>query len=246
MTDDERAEMLARAIDELIRGIEEPEASHGLEDEELDALLEVARDRLESGRAAQQEAASYEADIWNELKGRLSPGQPSPLDIDLPRDQHDALSDIIALRMRMAREVLDLAESHRDEVWARLESRLATGLGGAPPPSADGVPIDGASEAEVEAITRRSLARLAEIASDPLHIRFKERLKRDVSAATHHIEPAPPSRTLSPLLLISTAILILVVAIIGLVALTGLDDIPALQVAGSLVGGSPDGAGTPP
>ncbi len=35
------------------------------------------------------------------------------------------LRDVIGLRMQLAREVLDLAEEHRDEVWVRLRSRIS-------------------------------------------------------------------------------------------------------------------------
>lgn len=37
----------------------------------------------------------------------------------------DSLRDVIGLRMQLAREALDLAEDHRDEVWARLRSRIS-------------------------------------------------------------------------------------------------------------------------
>ncbi len=36
----------------------------------------------------------------------------------------DNLRDVIGLRMQLAREALDMAEGHRDEVWARLRSRI--------------------------------------------------------------------------------------------------------------------------
>ena len=36
----------------------------------------------------------------------------------------DNLRDVIGLRMQLAREALDMAEEHRDEVWARLRSRI--------------------------------------------------------------------------------------------------------------------------
>ena len=44
----------------------------------------------------------------------------------------DSLRDVIGLRMQLAREALDLAEEHRDEVWARLRSRIS-GLEDSPP-----------------------------------------------------------------------------------------------------------------
>lgn len=37
----------------------------------------------------------------------------------------DNLRDVIGLRMQLARQVLDLAEEHRDEVWTRLRSRIS-------------------------------------------------------------------------------------------------------------------------
>jgi hypothetical protein len=37
----------------------------------------------------------------------------------------DNLRDVIGLRMQLAREVLELAEEHRDDVWARLRSRIS-------------------------------------------------------------------------------------------------------------------------
>ncbi len=37
----------------------------------------------------------------------------------------DNLRDVIGLRMQLAREALELAEEHRDEVWARLRSRIS-------------------------------------------------------------------------------------------------------------------------
>ncbi|HEY5625001.1 MAG TPA: hypothetical protein VIT93_00780 [Dehalococcoidia bacterium] len=37
----------------------------------------------------------------------------------------DNLRDVIGLRMQLSREVLDLAEEHRDEIWARLRSRIS-------------------------------------------------------------------------------------------------------------------------
>ncbi len=54
----------------------------------------------------------------------------------------DNLRDVIGLRMQLAGEILELAEEHRDEVWARLRSRISeldgdpdTGAETAQPPS---------------------------------------------------------------------------------------------------------------
>ncbi len=48
----------------------------------------------------------------------------------------DDLRDVIGLRMQLSREVLDLAEEHRDEVWERLRSRIS-GLEDIPDTGAD-------------------------------------------------------------------------------------------------------------
>ena len=37
----------------------------------------------------------------------------------------DNLRDVIGLRMQLAREALEMAEEHRDEVWVRLRSRMS-------------------------------------------------------------------------------------------------------------------------
>lgn len=48
----------------------------------------------------------------------------------------DNLRDVIGLRMQLASEILELAEEHRDEVWARLRSRIS-GLDGDPDTGAE-------------------------------------------------------------------------------------------------------------
>jgi hypothetical protein len=48
----------------------------------------------------------------------------------------DDLRDVIGLRMQLSREVLDLAEEHRDEVWEHLRSRIS-GLADIPDTGAD-------------------------------------------------------------------------------------------------------------
>ncbi len=64
----------------------------------------------------------------------------------------DNLRDVIGLRMQLAREVLDLAEEHRDEVWARLRSRIS-GLEDVP--DGDAVTEDTAPSARPDGPERR-------------------------------------------------------------------------------------------
>ena len=56
----------------------------------------------------------------------------------------DNLRDVIGLRMQLAREALEMAEEHRDEVWVRLRSRMS-GLEDGPE-----------ADAETERATRRA------------------------------------------------------------------------------------------
>ena len=66
----------------------------------------------------------------------------------------DNLRDVIGLRMQLAREVLDLAEEHRDEVWARLRSRIS-GLEDVP--DGDAVAEDTAPSAGQDGPERRRI-----------------------------------------------------------------------------------------
>jgi hypothetical protein len=50
------------------------------------------------------------------------------------------LRDVIGLRMQLAREALDMAEEHRDEVWARIRSRIDGPEDGADPDAEAGRP----------------------------------------------------------------------------------------------------------
>jgi hypothetical protein len=253
MTDEERAEQLARAIDDLIRDVESPDTSHGLNDDELEALLDVARDRLEAGQAYRDHADAHESEVWERLTDRLVFQTPSSPDIDIPPESNDALRDIIALRMQMSREVLDIAESHRDEVWGRLQSRMGMMDPGAPAPGAGEIPIEAQSDDEIEAITRRSLARLAEIASDPAHNRFRERLKRDVHAAAYSpLATVEPARRVDMRLMVGAALVVaLTAAIVAPLPITGVDGHPAFQFAESVathigIGGANGASAAPP
>ncbi len=71
MNEDERADWLARAIEDLIRGDPPMEPPPGLDRSELDALTRVARARLERGRVSAHEALRYEKQVWQEVLSRL-------------------------------------------------------------------------------------------------------------------------------------------------------------------------------
>ena len=138
MNEEERAEWLARAMDDLLKKRPAPERPAGFEDEELDSLLRVARVRLESAQIAAHSGLQYEGAIWQKVIERLenaaaNHAETAPDPFELARAQaNDAesagelaeLSDIAGLRQRLAREAMSFAEAHRDSVWRTVESRI--------------------------------------------------------------------------------------------------------------------------
>lgn len=146
MNEQERAEWLARALDNLLGRDSRPADPPGLEDEEIASLLRVAHARLEQSQAVAHAGLQHEAQVWQEVLARLQKGaataadpQASPeettdagefADADDPEPIAEAeLDEIVHLRRRMAQDFFALAEAHREEVWQRLQTRLE----GAPP-----------------------------------------------------------------------------------------------------------------
>jgi hypothetical protein len=130
MTSDERADWLARAIDEILRHGEPPAAPDGLDQAELSSLLDAARLRRDAAEAARLRSADHESEVWKRLIERLTlsqesaPRRSSKRTKGPPADEDGELRQVIGMRMQIAREALDLAEEHRDEVWERVKSRL--------------------------------------------------------------------------------------------------------------------------
>ena len=122
MNERERAEALARAIDELIRGAQSPEPE--FHDEELRSLLRVAGARLQQSSQAILKAADHETEVWSRLVDRLQSTE-TPQDAGEPRAEGDEVGGAVAARRQMAEEVHQLAEKHRDEVWRRVQERIA-------------------------------------------------------------------------------------------------------------------------
>ncbi len=145
MNEDERAEWLARAIEDLIRGEAPVEPPPGLGRAELDALTRVARARLEAGQASAQEAAQYEGQVWQEVLSRLERLHSADKlaanlrndssitnagDIADARDPEELgereLQEIVTLRQQMADEIAAFAEAHRDDVWRQVQARIGS------------------------------------------------------------------------------------------------------------------------
>ena len=76
MNEEERAEWLARAIDDLLKADRQSEAASeppaGWEAEELKALMRVARARLDTARDTANAGLQYEGAIWQQVVSRLN------------------------------------------------------------------------------------------------------------------------------------------------------------------------------
>ncbi len=122
MNEQERADSLARAIDELIRGAKRLEAAQV--DEELRSLVDVATARMQASLDSGRRAADHESVTWKRLTDRMESREKS--DRDGP-DEHldDDMGDVVAARRRVSEDILELAEQHREEVWRRVQEKVA-------------------------------------------------------------------------------------------------------------------------
>lgn len=145
MNEEERADWLARAIDDLLnqdrqRPTEPPPPA--LDREELNALLRIASARAESAQSLMHKGIQYEGEVWQRVLQRLDRRRTSravrPFDAaeavteadkaaasrDLQEMEVDELRQIARLRRQLAEQAVSIAEAHRAEVWKRVQSRL--------------------------------------------------------------------------------------------------------------------------
>ncbi len=144
MNEEERAEWLARAIDDLLssdrsRPKEPPPPK--FERQELNALLRIAHSRAEQGDASIQAGVQYEGAVWRRVLERLDrrrtsrevraldasePANPEEIAAAKPLEEMeiDELREIARLRRMMAERAASIAETHRDHIWERVQSRI--------------------------------------------------------------------------------------------------------------------------
>ena len=145
MNEEERAEWLARAIDDLLnkdrqRPKEPPPPK--FDREELNALLRIASARAEAADSRLNSGLPYEGEVWQRVLKRLdrrqfprevrsfdAPGPGSELDEfeagrELEQMEIDELREIARMRREMAERAASLGEEHRAEVWQRVQGRL--------------------------------------------------------------------------------------------------------------------------
>jgi hypothetical protein len=144
MNDEERADWLARAIDDMLSSSrqrpKEPPPPE-LERDELNALMRIAGERIESGQTRLQSGLQYEGEVWQGVlhkldrrrrprKVRTSGADAAPLEDQLAAEHRleqmeiDELRSIAKMRRELAEDAASIAETHRDEVWQRVVSRL--------------------------------------------------------------------------------------------------------------------------
>jgi len=143
MRDQDREERLAKAIEEMIQG----RTPGDLDDEELKALLRIAKIRLDAAQQAAEGGTEAQNDVLQRLIARLNWGQKGatgePDELPTANDSMSAigsddegleqtdikeLQDIIDLRRRMAQHAASIAETHREAVWQRVQARIQAGL----------------------------------------------------------------------------------------------------------------------
>jgi hypothetical protein len=140
MQDDDRADRLARAIEEMVQG----DTPEDLDDEELHELLQIARIRLDAAHLAAQAGAEAQDSVLERLLARLGSlqksdgreidGNPDAAtnrvtdvasdDDDLDRMNIKDMQEVVGLRRQMAEHVAAISETHREAVWQRVQSRI--------------------------------------------------------------------------------------------------------------------------
>jgi len=143
MNEQERAEWLARAVDNLIQRREAAEPPEDLNDSDLQGLMRVARARLDLATTTAHAGLQYEGAVWQKVldrlevretratrapgaatfflrKSRSRAGTPDPGEQELRE-----LEDVVALRKSMSAEMMAFAETKREAVWQKIQARLA-------------------------------------------------------------------------------------------------------------------------
>lgn len=131
MNEEQRADFLARAVDDLISGIEPIAVPAALDARDVDAIMQVARNRLHIGRSAANDGLQYEGSVWQRVLEKLdsagkvmsqgpSAGQSAPYDLS---DEAE-LREMAILRRQMSAQLHAFAETHRDDVWRRVQERV--------------------------------------------------------------------------------------------------------------------------
>jgi hypothetical protein len=141
MHDQDRADKLAKAIEEMVQG----RMPEDLSDEELQQLLQIAKIRLDAAHLAAEAGSETQGAVFERLIARLNlcqeqgNGEPDGSTTahdcagDMAADHEDPehtdvkeLQEVIDLRRRMSEHAAAISEAHREAVWQRVQSRVQT------------------------------------------------------------------------------------------------------------------------
>jgi hypothetical protein len=139
MDDQDRADKLAKAIEEMVQG----RMPADLADEDLQQLLQIAKIRLDAARLAAEAGAEVQSSVLERLIARLNLFQKqdnsepigSTTAHDLPEGiaaaSEDAekldlkeIQEVIDLRRQMAVQAAGISEAHREAIWQRVQARI--------------------------------------------------------------------------------------------------------------------------
>jgi hypothetical protein len=139
MHDQDRADKLAKAIEEMVQG----RMPEDLDDEELKELLQIAKIRLDAARLAAEAGSEAQSAVLERLIARLNLLQKrddvepngfttvddrargtAANDEDPEHVDVKELQDVIDLRRQMAEHAAAVSEAHREAVWQRVQARI--------------------------------------------------------------------------------------------------------------------------
>jgi hypothetical protein len=126
MNEQERAEIVARAIDALLAGAD-ADTIEGHHNEDLQSLLDIAEERLVGSVFIAKASIQHEREVWQAVVKRIQDAEIEAIAASpgAEDEELEELGEVIALRRRLAAEVSALGESHKAEVWNKIQSRLA-------------------------------------------------------------------------------------------------------------------------
>ena len=286
MNEQERADWLARAVDRLIQNRGVPETPSGLDDDELEGLMRVAQARLESAHSTARAGLQHEGAVWDKVLRRLEERREGTAhqsgatthfrkkagipegDPDMSEGELRELEEMALLRKRMADEIIAFAETQREAVWQKVQSRLQArenkmGLfsffkrhreAKLLAPALDGIVVGQtlwqANDSRMDELIdvarkRRELGRMAQSASHGAEQRVWSRIEPAVyGIVSRRVGPAPTAHqpTWRRAALAAAAIGLLAAAV-GPIPATGLANHPAVR-AFEFIGGHVGVAGT--
>lgn len=138
MKQQERADELARAIENLLQG----RTPDNLIDEDIAELLRMAKIRWAAARSAAHVGAQHEGIVWQQVLARLqdkgashpngASDSPENAGAAVAADDPEALDikelqGVISLRRQAAEHLASLAEAHSADTWKQVQARIQGG-----------------------------------------------------------------------------------------------------------------------